>query len=57
MENYKPKTISQEDKDKADKFKGEGNECMKKEEYAKAVEEYTKAIDLDDTNAVYYCNR
>lgn len=30
---------------------------MKEENYASAVECYTKAIDLDLRNAVYYCNR
>lgn len=30
---------------------------MKEENYSSAVECYTKAIDLDRRNAVYYCNR
>ena len=30
---------------------------MKEENYRCAVECYTKAIDLDLRNAVYYCNR
>lgn len=30
---------------------------MKEENYRSAVECYTKAIDLDLRNAVYYCNR
>ena len=30
---------------------------MKAEEHAAAVEEYTKAIEIDATNAVYFCNR
>lgn len=30
---------------------------MKEENYRCAVECYTKAIDLDLSNAVYYCNR
>uniref|UniRef100_A0A3B5M9R7 Uncharacterized protein n=1 Tax=Xiphophorus couchianus TaxID=32473 RepID=A0A3B5M9R7_9TELE len=34
-----------------------GNNHMKEENYRCAVECYTKAIDLDLRNAVYYCNR
>ena len=34
-----------------------GNEYMKSESFASAVEEYTKAIEIDSSNAVYYCNR
>lgn len=34
-----------------------GNNHMKEENYRCAVECYTKAIDLDLSNAVYYCNR
>ena len=30
---------------------------MKAEEHAAAVDEYTKAIEIDATNAVYFCNR
>lgn len=34
-----------------------GNNHMKEENYKCAVDCYTKAIDLDLRNAVYYCNR
>ncbi len=34
-----------------------GNELMKKEEFAQALECYSEAIKADNTNAVYYCNR
>lgn len=34
-----------------------GNNHMKEENYRCAVECYTKAIELDLRNAVYYCNR
>lgn len=34
-----------------------GNNHMKEENYRCAVDCYTKAIDLDLRNAVYYCNR
>jgi len=30
---------------------------MRQEQYAAAVDCYTHAIELDDRNAVYYCNR
>lgn len=34
-----------------------GNNHMKEENYAAAVDCYTQAIELDSNNAVYYCNR
>lgn len=34
-----------------------GNNHMKEENYSSAVDCYTKAIELDQRNAVYYCNR
>ncbi|XP_039614602.1 small glutamine-rich tetratricopeptide repeat-containing protein beta isoform X1 [Polypterus senegalus] len=48
---------SPEDAEKAEQLKNEGNNHMKEENYTSAVECYTKAIDLDLKNAVYYCNR
>ncbi|XP_034870428.1 small glutamine-rich tetratricopeptide repeat-containing protein beta isoform X1 [Mirounga angustirostris] len=35
----------------------EGNNHMKEENFAAAVDCYTQAIELDPNNAVYYCNR
>uniref|UniRef100_A0A667Z5T6 Small glutamine-rich tetratricopeptide repeat-containing protein beta n=1 Tax=Myripristis murdjan TaxID=586833 RepID=A0A667Z5T6_9TELE len=46
-----------EDIERAEQLKNEGNNHMKEENYSCAVECYTKAIDLDLRNAVYYCNR
>nr|XP_058918297.1 small glutamine-rich tetratricopeptide repeat-containing protein beta isoform X1 [Kogia breviceps] len=46
-----------EDVGKADQLKDEGNNHMKEENYAAAVDCYTQAIELDPNNAVYYCNR
>ncbi|XP_070375689.1 small glutamine-rich tetratricopeptide repeat-containing protein beta isoform X4 [Equus asinus] len=46
-----------EDVGKADQLKDEGNNHMKEENYAAAVDCYTRAIELDPNNAVYYCNR
>uniref|UniRef100_A0A8C6L238 Small glutamine-rich tetratricopeptide repeat-containing protein beta n=1 Tax=Nothobranchius furzeri TaxID=105023 RepID=A0A8C6L238_NOTFU len=48
---------SPEDAERAEQLKNEGNNHMKEENYRCAVECYTKAIDLDLRNAVYYCNR
>ncbi|KAG8131049.1 hypothetical protein E2320_017743, partial [Naja naja] len=46
-----------EDLEKADQLKDEGNNHMKEDNYAAAVDCYTRAIELDPNNAVYYCNR
>uniref|UniRef100_H2SH54 Small glutamine rich tetratricopeptide repeat co-chaperone beta n=1 Tax=Takifugu rubripes TaxID=31033 RepID=H2SH54_TAKRU len=45
------------DIERAEQLKNEGNNHMKEENYRCAVECYTKAIELDLRNAVYYCNR
>lgn len=42
---------------KAEDYKNQGNEALKKNEYQKAVELYTEAIKLDLSNAIYRCNR
>ncbi|KAA0703716.1 Small glutamine-rich tetratricopeptide repeat-containing protein beta [Triplophysa tibetana] len=53
-----PETFpSQEDIETAEQLKNEGNNHMKEENYSSAVDCYTKAIELDQRNAVYYCNR
>lgn len=41
----------------ADAHKVKGNEFMKNDQQREAVLEYTKAIKLNPTNSVYYCNR
>lgn len=46
-----------QDKQQADSFKAQGNEVMKQEKFDEAVKYYSKAIELDGQNAVYYCNR
>ncbi|XP_013186048.1 small glutamine-rich tetratricopeptide repeat-containing protein beta [Amyelois transitella] len=41
----------------AEKLKNEGNELMKAERHREALEKYTRAIELDPRNPVYFCNR
>ncbi|XP_053680059.1 small glutamine-rich tetratricopeptide repeat-containing protein beta-like [Anopheles nili] len=49
--------VSPERKQEAEITKNEGNRLMKEEKYMEAVQTYTKAINLDATNPVFYCNR
>ena len=48
---------SAEEKAQAEKFKQSGNGQMSSNNYDRAIEYYTKAINLDATNPVYYSNR
>jgi tetratricopeptide (TPR) repeat protein len=41
----------------AESFKNMGNDCMKQEKYKEAYDYYTKAIEIDNNNAIYYSNR
>lgn len=41
----------------APQFKAKGNEFFKARDYASAIEWYTKAVDADPENRVYYSNR
>ncbi|CAL8277498.1 unnamed protein product [Merluccius merluccius] len=45
------------DIERAEQLKNDGNNHMKEENYSRAMECYSQAIDLDLRNAVYYCNR
>ncbi|XP_026272352.1 serine/threonine-protein phosphatase 5 [Frankliniella occidentalis] len=49
--------ISPEDVAKADKFKEQANGFFKKQAYGEAIDLYTKAIELNPCNAIYYGNR
>ncbi|KAJ8703042.1 Small glutamine-rich tetratricopeptide repeat-containing protein 2 [Pleurotus ostreatus] len=51
------KTPSAADKTQAEKFKQEGNSLMSSKKYDEAIDLYTKAVNLDPTNPVYYSNR
>ncbi|XP_052744035.1 serine/threonine-protein phosphatase 5 [Bicyclus anynana] len=48
---------SQEDIDEAENLKNEANEYFKKQNYDRAIEFYSKAIEKNPRNAVYYANR
>ncbi|KAK7204487.1 hypothetical protein BZA70DRAFT_290449 [Myxozyma melibiosi] len=50
-------TVSDEDKAKAEALKAEGNKFVASRDYEKAIDAYTKAIELDGTNKIYYSNR
>ena len=57
QEAASPSAPSAEDKARADKLKQEGNALMTSKKYDHAIETYSKAIELDGTNPVYYSNR
>ncbi|XP_017291299.1 small glutamine-rich tetratricopeptide repeat-containing protein alpha [Kryptolebias marmoratus] len=48
---------TEEQKAEAERLKGDGNDQMKVENFAAAVQFYSEAIALNPQNAVYYCNR
>ncbi|RVE74091.1 hypothetical protein OJAV_G00037900 [Oryzias javanicus] len=48
---------TEEQRAEAERLKSDGNDQMKVENFAAAVEFYSKAIALNPQNAVYYCNR
>jgi len=49
--------LTEEEKEKAENFKIEGNGYMKNGAFDEAIKSYNKAIEIDPTNAVYFCNR
>ena len=56
LENIaKPKT--REEIDKAERLKNKGNEALKAQQYQKAVDLYTEAIEIDLSNSIYRSNR
>ncbi|QQP42430.1 Small glutamine-rich tetratricopeptide repeat-containing protein A [Caligus rogercresseyi] len=48
---------SPEDKERAEALKVEGNEALRNDNAKEAIEKYTKAIEIDGSNQVFYCNR
>ena len=48
--------IDEEKIKQAEEHKTKGNEYLNKKDYAKAIEEYSKAIQLNE-NEIYYANR
>lgn len=51
------KDVSEEDKAKAEELKKLGNQHLAAKDYGKSIESYTQAIEINDTNAVYFSNR
>lgn len=49
--------ISPERKQTAESIKNDGNLLMKEEKYNEALNAYNRAISIDATNPVFYCNR
>jgi len=49
--------VSQADKEEAERLKTEGNNLMRTEKFSDALAMYTKAIEIDGSNPVFYCNR
>lgn len=49
--------INPERKNEAENLKNEGNRLMKEEKYNEALVAYGRAIALDASNPIYYCNR
>lgn len=49
--------VTEEQRTEAERLKNEGNELMKSEKFTEALSLYGRAIQLDASNAVYYCNR
>jgi len=54
---HKKGPVSQADKDEAERLKTEGNNLMRTEKFSEALQMYTKAIEIDGSNPVFYCNR
>ncbi|KAL6635151.1 hypothetical protein ACP70R_027822 [Stipagrostis hirtigluma subsp. patula] len=45
------------DADASELLKEKGNSAFKRRQWSKAIEFYSQAISLNDTNATFYCNR
>lgn len=49
--------VSEDDKAKAVALKNKGNDAFKKHDWNTAIDFYTQAIGVDDTEPTYYANR
>lgn len=54
---HKKSPPSPAEKEEAEKLKNEGNNLMRTEKFEEALQMYSKAIELDGSNPVFYCNR
>lgn len=52
-----PTSLSAEDKAAAEKHKQEGNAHMTSKQYDEAIDAYTRAIERDPSNPIYFSNR
>lgn len=52
-----PSGTHKADRADAERLKNEGNDLMKSDKHREALEKYSRAIELDSANPVYYCNR
>ncbi|WVZ73620.1 hypothetical protein U9M48_021906 [Paspalum notatum var. saurae] len=50
-------TVANVDVDSSELLKEKGNSAFKRKQWSKAIEYYSEAISLSNTNATYYCNR
>jgi small glutamine-rich tetratricopeptide repeat-containing protein alpha len=57
MASTAPKGPSESQLAEAEKLKGQGNAAVAKKEYDKAIECYTKALDIVPNNKIYLSNR
>lgn len=49
--------VSEDDKAKAVALKNQGNDAFKKHDWPTAIDFYTQAIEIDDTEPTYFANR
>jgi tetratricopeptide (TPR) repeat protein len=45
------------EKARAEDYKNKANDALKKNDYQKAIDLYTEAIQIDSGNSIYWCNR
>ncbi|XP_062509371.1 small glutamine-rich tetratricopeptide repeat-containing protein alpha-like isoform X2 [Corticium candelabrum] len=55
--SMEPGVLSEEDKQRAEALKNEGNEFIKSNKFESALQCYNGAIEIDPKNPIYACNR